>query len=52
MTSAGRVTARDQLPRRDKRGTGPALLVTEARTVEGIRHTAPRESVLVKLLVA
>ena len=41
MTSAGRVTARDQLPRRDTRCTQLARPETEAGTAEGIRYTAP-----------
>ena len=48
----GRVRARNQLPRRDTRRTRPAHLETEAGTLEGIRHTAPRENALVKLLAA
>ena len=51
MTSAGRVAARDQLPRKDTRHTQQACPETEAGTTEGIRCTAPGESVLIKLLV-
>ena len=35
MTSAGRVSARDQLPRRDTRRTGPAGLETKVGTGRG-----------------
>ena len=52
MTSAGRVAARDQLPRTDTRRTQMGRMETEAGTAEGIRCTAPRESVPVKLLAA
>ena len=52
MTIARRVAARDQLLRTDTRRTQPAHMETETGTVEGIRHTAPRESVLIRLLVA
>ena len=43
MTSARRVAARNQLPRRDTRRTRPASPETEAGTSEGIRHTTPGE---------
>ena len=52
MTSAGRVVARDQLPRTDTRHTKLMCTETEAGTAEGIRNAAPRESTLVKLLAA
>ena len=51
MTSARRVTARDQLPRTDTRCTQTVHTETEAGTAEGIRYTAPRESELIKLLL-
>ena len=51
MTSTGRVEARDQLPKRDAKYTGPGHLETEAGTGEGIRCTAPEESAVIKLLV-
>ena len=40
MTSAGRVAARDQLPRTDTRCTEPARAETEAGTTEGIRRSS------------
>ena len=39
LTSAGRVAARDQLPRTDTRRTQPACAETEAGTAERIRRT-------------
>ena len=52
LTIARRVAARDQLLRTDTRRTQPAHMETETGTVEGIRHTAPRESAPIKLLAA
>ena len=46
------VAGRNQLPKRDTRRTRWAHLENEAGTTEGIRCTAPGESVVVKLPAA
>ena len=51
LTSAGRVAARDQLPRRDTRLTGPGAPRNWGGDGEGRSRTAPEESALIKLLV-